>query len=290
MPWKAGSRRAPTWKGASALALAAALLLAACTSSPSRTTAGLTDPAPATPPAAPGNWHLAFSDEFQGSSLDTSRWTTCYDWNQNGCTNEANHELEWYQPGQATVADGSLTLTAGRKTVKGTDGHTYPWTSGMVSTGRSNWYATPRFTLTYGYVEASIRFPAEPGMFPAFWMMPQTRFVPPEIDIAEQFGDARTVRMTLHYPGPNQTDLAQYTQFGPRDFTSGFHTYAVDWEPSSLTWYIDGVQRFRITNPKVIPDTPMEVLLTLAVGYPQAPPADVDSGQMVVNWVRVWQH
>ena len=64
-----------------------------------------------------------------------------------------------------------MTLTAERRTTPGTDGRSYPWTSGMVSTGRDSWDATPRHTFTYGYFAAAVKFPAQTGMFGAFWLM-----------------------------------------------------------------------------------------------------------------------
>ncbi|MFD9130711.1 family 16 glycosylhydrolase, partial [Kitasatospora sp. NPDC059571] len=244
-------------------------------------------------PSAPigaGPWHLVFQDDFNDSRLDTAKWTTCYDWNDHGCTNAGNHELEWYLPGQATVQDGSLALTATRRDTVGSDGRTYPWTSGMVSTGRDSWDAAPRFAFTRGYFAASIRIPDESSLFPAFWLMPQTRATPPELDVVEFISDNRYAQMTLHWTGADGTDQHEDRSYGPADFSSAYHVYAVDWEESSITWYIDGVQRYKVTDRDRIPTVPMEVLLDLAVGYPAPPPATLNSARMLVDWVRVWQH
>ncbi|MFC1407992.1 family 16 glycosylhydrolase [Streptacidiphilus sp. N1-12] len=241
----------------------------------------------ASAPAAPGPWHTVFQDDFNGTALDSTAWTTCYDWNLRGCTNGGNHELEWYQPGQVTVGGGRLSLTAQRRTTAGSDGHSYPWTSGMVSTGRDSWDATPRHTFTYGYFAASIQVPAGMGLFPAFWMMPQTRSAPPELDIAEFTRGAQSVLMTVHWAGAGGRDAHLSKRYGPVDFPAGYHVLALDWEPDSLTWYVDGVARF--TTTAHVPKVPMEVLLDLAVGYPEAPPASMDSAVMKVDWVRVWQ-
>ncbi|MBC3839848.1 family 16 glycosylhydrolase [Streptacidiphilus sp. 4-A2] len=269
-------------------ALAGCLLVsaAACGGQSASAPAGV-DPA-ATEPAAAGPWHLVFQDGFQGSTLDSSRWTTCYDWNDAGCTNAGNHELEWYLPSQVTVGGGMLSLNALRSATTGSDGKTYPWTSGMVSTGRDSWYATPRHTFAHGYFAAAIRIPAADGMFPAFWLMPDTRSTPPELDVAEFAGTTQHVQMTVHWAGPGGKDQHLAGSYGPADFPSGFHVFALDWESDSLTWYIDGVSRFRTTGH--VPDVPMELLLDLAVGYPVAPPDTVSSAAMKVDWVRVWQH
>ena len=266
----------------------------------SASSSSATATAPTTASAAPvagspasvglsGAWSRVFDDGFSGGQLDSAFWVTCYDWNNQGCTNAGNHELEWYQPGQVGVADGTLNLTAQRQATTAPGGTVYPWTSGMVSTGRETKSLPPRRTFTYGFFSARIKVPAQLGMFPAFWLMPsQTRTTPPELDVAEFSGNTQQVQMTVHWAGPNGADQHHQQRFGPVDFPTGFHVFALDWESDSLTWYVDGVNRFRTTDH--IPDVAMELLLNLAVGFPSAPPASVDSAVTQVAWVRVWQH
>jgi beta-glucanase (GH16 family) len=241
-------------------------------------------------PAAAGPWRLVFADDFGGTSLNTSRWATCYDWNLSGCTNAGNHELEWYQPSQVSVADGTLNLQAQRTPTQGSDGKSYAWTSGMVTTGRDSWNGEPRQTFQHGYFAASIRIPQQSGMFPAFWLLPSEHDVPQEIDIAEFSGTTQAVQNTLHWQRPDGSPDQRQHWFGPVDFPAGFHVFAVDWEPNSVTWYVDGVARWQITDPAEIPTLPMELIINMAVGYPHMPPASVNGAQMQVQWVRVWQH
>src|SRR6476661_4078270 len=73
-------------------------------------------------------------DEFNGA-LDKHVWSRCHWWGSHGCTIETNHELEWYLPGQVSVRNGVLRLTAQRRRVVGSNGRTYPYASGMVSSG-----------------------------------------------------------------------------------------------------------------------------------------------------------
>ncbi|MEV4555459.1 family 16 glycosylhydrolase [Kitasatospora sp. NPDC049285] len=243
-------------------------------------------------PAAPGPWHGVFRDDFTGSSLDRGDWATCYDWNVDGCTNAGNHELEWYRPGQVAVHDGRLQLTAARHPTTGSDGKSYPWTSGMVTTGRDTWTGQPRHTFTYGYFAAAVRFPGPAeGFFPAFWLIPaDTRSTPPELDIAEFPGNNQAVDMNVHWQTPDGRDTHTGTTWGPVDLADGYHLVAVDWEPDSVTWYVDGVQRFQVTDPARVPHVPMEIVLNLAAGYPSAPPPAVQNARFDVDWVAVWQH
>src|SRR5215470_12326650 len=101
------------------LLLAAMALGAACAPSGQDPPVRNIAPAPVTaaadsiqPVGPAGRWTLQFADEFDGTSLDGRKWVTCYWWNKGGCTNLGNHELQWYQPGNVTVADGQLRLRA----------------------------------------------------------------------------------------------------------------------------------------------------------------------------------
>jgi beta-glucanase (GH16 family) len=236
-----------------------------------------------------GAWTQVFHDGFSGDALSGSSWVTCYDWNNQGCTNAGNHELEWYQPGQVGVSGGTLTLTALRQPTTAPGGTVYPWTSGMVSTGRETKSLPPRRTFTYGFFSARIKVPAQLGMFPAFWLMPQTGSSPPELDVVEFNGNEQTALMTVHWASASGADEFSQGLYGPEDFPAGFHEFAVDWEPDAITWYIDGVARRTFTDRALIPTVPMEMLFTLAVGFPDAPPADVSRAAMQIQDVQVWQ-
>ncbi|MFE2727846.1 family 16 glycosylhydrolase, partial [Kitasatospora sp. NPDC059327] len=282
-----------------AVAAALLVLVAACSGSTGTSGAGSTTTGSGLPaaaasnrPPAPGSWRLVFHDEFAGSALDPANWTTCYDWNDGGCTNAGNGEDQWYQPGQVKAGGGRLTLTAQPRTVTGSDGRTYPWVSGMVSTGRDNWNAKPRHTFTYGYFAASLKVPANPhGFFPAFWLIPAaTRGTPPEVDIAEFPNTDQYVHMNLHWRGADGSDQHVGQNWGPADFSSDFHVYGVDWEPDTVTWYVDGKAWFQVTDPSRIPTVAMEIVINLAVGYLESPPPGTTSAAVQAQWVQVWQH
>ncbi|MFL6111758.1 MAG: family 16 glycosylhydrolase [Catenulispora sp.] len=283
-----------------------AVLLCACAStgggSRASGTGGTTPPpdpasAPATSgstPPGPGPWHLAFADDFPGTALDARRWVTCYDWNVNGCTNSANKELQWYQPSQVTVAGGAATLTAEHKDTVGSDGKTYPWRSGLLSTGRPNKDAPPRFTYTYGYLEASVKMPpVSPAndFFPAFWLLTDDLSGAPEIDIVELIGDHTTARFNFQWvTATGVRAKAPHDFAGPVDYSAGYHRFGLDWEPGTLTWYVDGVARASFANSVVVPARPLEILFDLALGGFAAPPTEFAPGAMSIDHVRLWQH
>jgi beta-glucanase (GH16 family) len=110
----------------------------------------------------PTKGHLLFNEGFDGSSLNSDRWSPCYHWSSSGCTNLSNNELEWYIPEQVKVADGTLSLEAKRETVTGLDDREFDYVSGMIS-GLSP--ERPLFSFKYGYAEARVRVPAGKGLW-----------------------------------------------------------------------------------------------------------------------------
>jgi beta-glucanase (GH16 family) len=208
----------------------------------------------------PSGMHLAFSDDFTGTSLDTAKWATCYPWwpqNGSGCTNLGNPELQWYRPSQVRVSDGTLHLVAVERDTSGTaaDGtpKTYPWRSGMVTTHSS-------FTFTYGYVAVRARLVKGDGLWSALWLLSEAGA--PEIDISELYGnDPTKLSVVLHAKSGSRA----YRTVSTPDLSDGWHTYALDWEPSSITWFVDGRAVYRYMGEEV-PSVPMYFIANLAVG------------------------
>ena len=235
---------------------------------------------------------MIFHDEFDGNSLDTSKWNTCFPNFHVGsqdCTHNQD-ELQLYQPENVTVSNGSLCLTAQKQDVT-ISGKTYHYTSGMISTGPSSAGAPSTFSFQYGYMEMRAKVPAGQGFWPGFWTLAADGSYPPEIDIFEILGNATTIdNMNYHYPnGSSEGADAGSTWTGP-DFSAGWHTFAVDWEPGSLTWYVDGVARFHTGNN--VTSRPQYLLANLAVGgsWPGNPDASTPfPSTLQIDYIRVWQ-
>ena len=80
--------------------------------------------------------------------------------------------------------------------------------------------------------------------------------------------------------------------FSGADFSSGFHTFGVDWQPDRITWYVDGVARATCTNRSLICDEASYPILNLGVGgnWPGNPDASTPfPATMDVDYVRVYQ-
>jgi beta-glucanase (GH16 family) len=248
------------------------------------------------PAGQPGRWQLLFSDEFDGSSLDGKKWVTCYWWNQNGCTNLGNHELQWYRPQNVTVAAGQLRLRARRESARGHDDVRYDYTSGLVSTGRDvEDVARPtRFDFQYGYLEMRARIPAGRGLFPALWMLPADHESKPEIDVMEVLGqEPRVLHTYFHYrDAAAGIDRRQGRDSATVDLSAGWHVFGVDWRPDRIVWYLDGVERWRYQDADHIPHEPMYILINLAVGgkWPGSPDSSTGlPADLLVDYVRVWR-
>ncbi|HEY0755184.1 MAG TPA: glycoside hydrolase family 16 protein [Ktedonobacteraceae bacterium] len=242
-----------------------------------------------------GLWTLIFHDEFDGNSLDTSKWTTCY-FNFKVGNDDCSHtqdELQLYQPANVTVGNGLLTLRAQKKLVTAANGHTYHYTSGMITTGptSSSSYDT-RFSFKYGYIEMRANIPAGRGLWPAFWTLPTDLSWPPEIDVFEILGhEPNIINMHYHYPDATGKHIDTGSSWAGPNFSSGWHTYALNWQPDAITWYVDGVARASYTNASHISDKQMYLLANLAVGgnWPGDPDATTPFPALYqIDYIRVW--
>lgn len=253
-----------------------------------------------TPPPAPGTWNLRVNDEF--TSIDPSRWGYKFWWN--GDTFWPNKELQVYKPANCTSNGNELletaikpggTITGYNNSTTNSDGEPYQYTSCFMSTGGSNGVPAG-YLFTYGYAEARMWVSGGKGVWPGFWSQRRDgtngQFVDDtEIDILELIGSRPSeANMTFH--GPQGASGSVYTC--ACDLTAGYHTYAIDWEPGSLTWYIDGIARKTLVRSDV-PTTPHYLMFNLAVGgansWPGAPDASTPFPSVTkVDYMRVWQH
>jgi beta-glucanase (GH16 family) len=242
---------------------------------------------------------MTFDDEFNTLSLwngTSGTWSTTYifaDPYGNGSTLQSNGEQEWYinnlDPATAsitpwTVQNGILNLTAAPAPANIQPLiNNYQYTSGLLETSHS-------FSQTYGYFEMKAELPAGQGLWPAFWLLPQSGAWPPELDVMEMLGNnPSTIYTTVHsttLPN-NQSGLGTNVA----DTSTGYHTYGLDWEPDYLTWYFDGQAIYRVPTPSDL-NQPMYMLLNLAVGGYWPGNADATTpfpADMQVDYVRAYQ-
>lgn len=241
---------------------------------------------------------LTFDDEFNSLSLwngTSGTWATT--WWYDTVTGNGNtlttDEQQWYinsnyGPTSSvkpwTVSNGMLNLTATPTPASiASLVNNYKYISGEVNTYHS-------FSQTYGLFEMSAKLPAGQGLWPAFWLVPADGTWPPELDIMEQLGqDPTTYYTTVH----SNTITGGYTSQADHvaNTSTGFHTYAVDWEPDYITWYFDGQVVDKVATPSDL-NKPMYMILNLGVGGNWPGPADSTTpfpATMQVDWVKVYQ-
>ncbi len=162
--------------------------------------------------------------------------------------------------------------------------------------------------IKYGYLEARIYLPAGHGLWPAFWTIgsdvatgtswPTTG----EIDVMESANKMASMFGAIHGPvAQTGSPYVAYTPGAPVPGTlaGAWHIYAMNWTPSAITWYLDGVAYGTITKSSLPAgdvwefDKPHLIQLNLAVGgdTPGSPDATtVFPATMLVDYVRYYSN
>jgi len=192
-------------------------------------------------PAAPvDDWRLVWSDEFDGTAINTNNWT-----HEVNCNGGGNQEKQCYTDtaDNSFVSDGLLTIVA----KPAADGAAQPYTSARMTTQN-------KMDFQYGRVEMRAKLPKGQGAWPAFWMMPTDSVYggwpkSGEIDIMEavNLGTQRAdgteetnIYGTLHYGAGPASDFTGASHTVPTNPGDDFHTYAIEWQEGEIRWYMDG--------------------------------------------------
>lgn len=237
------------------------------------------------------SWQLVWEDNFEGAAgqlVNPSNWS--YDIG----TDWGNAQLEYDTDRAKNVSldgSGNLAIVAFREGFSGSG-----FTSGRINT-------KGKFEHQYGRIEARMKLPYGPGIWPAFWLLgsniddvgwPQCG----EIDIMELRGQQpNIIHGSVHGPGYSAGE-AITASFGFADgrFDTNFHILAVEWFDDKIDFFVDDILYQRIT-PDDVPglwvfDQPYYIILNLAVGgnYVGFPTDDTPFPQtMLVDYVRVYR-
>ena len=238
---------------------------------------------------------LAWSDEFDGETIDTTNWT--YDI---GGWGWGNGEAQYYtdRSENARVQNGLLVIEAAKEQFEAS----YYTSARLLTQGLRE--------FQYGYIESRIKVPDGKGTWPAFWMLganfgrdtenPDDSNWPDvgEIDIMEYAGkEPDLVLGTIH--GPGYAGAGGLTTWNRQEFSiaDDFHTFAIDWDYDGIRWYFDGElyaekSRDSVGEREWVFDQPFFIILNLALGGTIGGliPPDADFPQyLYVDYVRVYQ-
>lgn len=244
-------------------------------------------------------YQLKWQDNFDGNFLNRADWNV--ELHEKGWVNS-----EWQE---YVDSDKNIQVKDGKLLIKpvetvNADG-TRSYTSGRINT-------QGKHDFKYGYFECRAKVPTGKGYLPAFWMMPTDENLygqwPKcgEIDIMEVMGqETNKAYGTIHYGEPHDQSQGTCTVDAKNNFADQYHTYACDWEPGKITWYIDGVKfheesdwfsaksgQGEVAYPAPF-DQPFYMILNLAVGgswvgYPDDSTTYADQ-QFAVDYVKVYQ-
>lgn len=245
---------------------------------------------------------LVFEDNFQADDIDESKWnfeigTGCqYGVNLDGW---GNFEDQYYRQENATIIENDfLQIEAKRDTVFYSD--CGPSQVKYYSSARLN--TKNKFDFTYGKVEASIKIGTTAGVWHAFWMLPtypQSNWpMSGEIDIFELSNNENILYSTTLHHTTVGTYIQEQIDFPDQSYFEDFHLYTIEWDISTIKWYVDDVlvqSIYRSSNSILDAnwpfDTEFHLILNTAVGgtLGGTPDFNGESQYMHVDYVRVYQ-
>ncbi len=243
-------------------------------------------------------YRLVFSDEFNdedGARPNASKWVRCERYNSPWSRWLAINDEEYDATG--FIHDGHFVARALPNPYTATDN--VPMITGGIK-------SMNKFCFTYGKVECRLKTNPYSGNFPALWMLPEGQGISwpesGEIDIWEAIN---TENISYHTVHTNWTYNLENKTNPPSSFThsasqSEYHIYGLEWDDTSLKWYVDGTlvgTYTRSTDQSVLDqgqwpfDKAFYLILNQSVGDGSwAYNADVNhTYETRFDWIRVYQ-
>jgi beta-glucanase (GH16 family) len=225
------------------------------------------------PPAPQGKaWKLVWHDEFDGTTLDESKWETPPDGRR--------RDAWWMRKAVSLDGEGHLAIS----TLK--EGDRY--IDGCVRT-------RGKFEHAFGYYVARIQLQKQPGHWSAFWMYnasvgkvgDQGRDGT-EIDIMEKPWLDERINYALHWDGYGKAHKSEGKVVKVPGVMEGFHTFALLWLPDQYVFSVDGKEMWR-TKAGGVCQVPLYIKLSDEVGNWAGDIAKAKlPDRFLVDYVRVY--
>lgn len=243
-------------------------------------------------------YKLVWEDDFNGTKGSFPDTTNT--WNiETHPSYWVNSEYQSYVKSTDNLyLDGTGNLAIKSIRTLGSDGN-YQYSSARInSKGKKE--------QTYGRIEARMKLPYGPGLWPAFWMLGANDDLKPwpacgEIDIMELNGGApQTVHGSAHGTGKgfDQPGITKTYSLTTDRFDTGFHVFAIEWGLNYIDYYVDNILYEEIT-PASLPsgatwpfDHSFYIIFNLAVGgnfVSDPTPDNVFPQTMLVDYVKVFE-
>ncbi len=242
-------------------------------------------------PPTPGDWAQTFGEEFNGDAIDPAKWNIYGEnyWDKSSHFSKDN----------VIIGGGVVKLRFDKKRGHHNDDAKRAETdyaTGFVDT-------LGKFSQRYGYFEARMKLPTRPGLWPAFWMMPDRGPGTTNRQDTGNGGMEFDVMEHLTRWGPNRYNIAMHWDGYGKEHKStgsdkiyvrpdkdGFITAGLLWTPGSLVYYGNGREVLRWDNARVS-NVPAEIMFTLPTGGWDNDELDDAQlpGDFAIDYVRVWQ-
>ena len=253
----------------------------------------------------PSGWNMVWSDEFNdpaGTPPNPAYWSyEIGDGTANSNPGWGNSELQYYTnstDNSATDGSGNLVITA-----READGSLTCY-YGPCEYTSARLISQYKAEFAYGRIESRIQVPSgADGLWPAFWSLgtdigevgwPQTG----EIDFMEYVSRLpNEIFGTIHGPGySGGASFGDLYTFGEPVYND-YHTFAIEWEPDLINWYVDGILYHTAVPADVAPNEwvfndPVFLIYNMAIGGNFGGPVSDDLNfpqELKIDYVRVYQ-
>jgi Glycosyl hydrolases family 16 len=253
------------------------------------------------------SYELEFDDDFDGTSLDRTRWLPHYlpQWSSRAASAaryDVGHGLlrlriDRDQAPWCPEFDGRLRVSSLQTGVfagpVGSSIGQHRFAPDLVV--REGQEAAALYTPQYGLIECRARAIADSANMVALWLIgfedrPERSA---EILVFEIFGrdvspESARIGMGVH-PFGDPSIVDDFEQVTLRLDAREFHDYAVEWTPERVRFFVDEQQVREVAQS---PAYPMQLMLNvyeLADGPEPASPAHAYPKEFVVDWVRGWR-
>ena len=208
---------------------------------------------------------LVWNDEFDQSTLDTSKWNfQTGDGTAEGIPGWGNGEEQTYtnRTQNLQLENGFLKITARKESLQGKS-----YTSARINT-------QDKFSFQYGRIVVRAKLPKIAGTWPAVWMLgdnysnvgwPRCG----EIDFIEQNGQEKDkIIGTSHWFDEGSSNNAKYsTTLDFPNLTESFQKYTLVWNEAYIRMFVGSVKYYEIALNDTLPfDQPFFLLINLAMG------------------------
>ncbi|WP_328727173.1 glycoside hydrolase family 16 protein [Streptomyces sp. NBC_00259] len=232
---------------------------------------------------------LVFSDEFYGAALDTSKWTAKDEERSDG-----SYFRDWWKPANVRVNPNPQQINGGNLWINLSQLATDQYATGEIE-------SRGKFDHTYGTVEWRAQMPPTEDHFGALWRQPTngistvdgTARDGGEYDVVESYYQGDRYANTIHYDGYGADHKVPTATINAPNLHTGYHTYAMEWTPTSIKYRYDGGVIRTITDPNLISQVPQFPVISHEAGAwvdgaIANAPMDWRSN-MYVDYIRIWQ-